>query len=374
MTTPIPVTSAQIARLRLQTLGLHPHPALPPLRTPLEVIRHHLAMQSQDWPGSRWAIGSRLPGCTDADVLAAYDSGEIVRSWPQRGTVHAVEAVDLHWMLALMGVRALSGVERRWEFLGIGQPVLEQARNVAIQLLQGGKRATREELQVALTDAGLDLSGQRAYHTVWYLSQTGTLVQGPTRDGEQELVLLDEWIANPRRLDRQESLAELGKRYLQARGPVTVDDLVHWSKLSKGDCKKALDAARDGDKVIELARDGRTYLMLRALWEQLDSHDPQVDAGLHALACFDEHLLGYGNRDDVLDPAHATLVDPARNGVFRWTLVHGSRVVATWKRAKKTKKTVVTVEPFAPGWTHADLQGPLQSWGRFAGTPVEIAP
>ena len=370
MSTHHPVTSAQIARLRLQTLGLHPHPSLPPLQTPRDVVRHHLAMQAQDWPGCQWAIGSRLPGSTQADVLAAFDRGEIVRSWPQRGTVHVVEAHELPWMLALMGVRALAGVERRWAFLEINEAMLERAREVAIQLLRGGKRATREEFQTALVDAGLSLAGPRAYHTVWYLCQTGTLVQGPTRDGEQELVLLDEWVPAPRKLDRHASLAELGRRYLQARGPVTVDDLMHWSKLAKGDCKKALEAHHDA--TVTLDRDGLRYVMLRDQWETLDHDNPAIDAHVHALPCFDEHLLGYAKRDDVLHPAHAVLVDPARNGIFRWTLVHGARVVATWKRTRKTRRTVVSVEPFVPGTAIPGAQVALERWGQFTGTTVEL--
>lgn len=361
-----PITPAQIARLRLQSLGIHPGLDL---KTSLHVAQHHLAMQAQDWNASRWAIGSRLPGSRDADILAAYDRGEIVRSWPMRGTVHVVAAPDLKWMLDLMGVRALSGVQRRWEILGINESHLERAREVAIQLLKGSKRATREELQTALTDAGLDLGGQRAYHTVWYLCQTGTLVQGPTRDGEQELVLFDEWVPQPRRLDRQQSLHELGQRYLQAHGPATIEDLMHWSKLSKGDCRKAFDAHRDA--CIILKGESQEYWMLKTQWERFNADDPQVDAKSHVLAAFDEHLLGYANRDAVLDPQHATLVDPGRNGVFRWTLVMGSQVVATWKRTPRVRRIIVQIEPFVQR-TLPDLTPVFQNYSTFMGTAIEI--
>ena len=282
-------SAAEIARLRLQALGLAGPPATAP--DPAEVVSHHLAMQAQDFTASRWAVGSRIPDSTDADVLAAYDAGSIVRSWPMRGTVHVLAARDLPWMLEHVGVRALKGVERRWDYIGIDEAFLERARDVALELLGGGGRATRPELTTAWSEAGLEISGQRSYHAVWYLSQTGTLVHGPTRDGEPEVVLLDEWIPEPRVLDRPAALRELGVRYLRGRGPATVDDLVHWTKLTKTDARKALEV--DDEIIVEVQGPGGPYRMLA---EQLDTLDPgarAVDEAVLALAAFDEHLEGH---------------------------------------------------------------------------------
>lgn len=363
-------TAREIARLRLQALGLAGR--VPVAADPAGVVAHHLAMQAQDFPASRWVVGSRIPGSTEADVLAAYDAGAIVRSWPMRGTVHVVAAEDLPWMLEHIGPRALSGVQARWKHLGIDESFLERARDAAITLLRGGGRATRAEVTEAWREAGLDMTGQRSYHAVWYLSQTGTLVHGPTRDGEPEVVLMDEWIPSPRVLDRPTALRELGRRYLRARGPATVDDLVHWTKLTKTDARKALDV--DDRTIVEVEAPGGPYRMLA---EQLDTLDPgsvEVDRTVLALGAFDEHLLGYRVRDCVLDPEHATLVDPGRNGVFRWTLVAGGRVVGTWKRTRRTRRVVAEVEPFGalPERVLKAVPAAIEAWGRFAGVEVRV--
>ena len=68
-----------------------------------------LAIQAQDLPGAKWALGLRAPGTTLADVDAALAAGTIVRSWPMRGTLHITPAEDLKWMLALMTPRVLAG-------------------------------------------------------------------------------------------------------------------------------------------------------------------------------------------------------------------------------------------------------------------------
>lgn len=369
------ITPARIARLRMQTLGLvRPAAGLAQLETPLEVVRWQLATQSQEWGASRWAIGSRLPASArDVDVIAAYDGGEIVRSWPQRGTVHAVAARDLRWMLDLTGVRALTGLERRWQALGIDEAFLERARELAVQLLQGGRSCSRQELRDALVDGGLDMSlGQRSYHVVWYLAQTGTLVLGPTRDGEQLLVLLDEWIEDPLVLDRGAALRELGRRYLRSHGPASIEDLAWWTRLSRSDCRQAIDA--NADELVELLCGERTLWMLREQHEQLDPDLPAAARGVHALASFDEHLLGYRVRDDVLHPDHASAVDPARNGVFRSTLTRGGVTVATWSRARLAHSVRIDVTPLKP--LPARLRGPatraFERWAGFFGTRADV--
>lgn len=365
-----PIFSApEIARLRLQALGLVGPPVAPDAAG---VVTHHLAMQSQDFRASRWAVGSRLPGSTEPDIVAAYDSGAIVRSWPMRGTVHVVAAGDLPWMLEHLGPRALMGVRNRWAYLGIDESFLERARDVALELLRGGGRATRGELTVACREAGLEMTGQRSYHTAWYLSQTGTLVHGPTRDGEQELVLLDEWIPEPRMLDRPAALRELGIRYLRAHGPATLDDLVHWTKLTKTDARKALDVG--GGRIVEVDAPGGPYRMLAEQLDTLDPGSPEADQAVLALAAFDEHLLGYRVRDCVLDPELAKLVDPGRNGVFRWTLVAAARVVGTWKRIRRTRHVVAEVAPFTrlPAPVRKAVPGAIEAWAHFAGVEVRV--
>src|SRR5206468_3687316 len=69
---------------------------------------------------------------------------------------------------------------------------------------------------------------------------TATLCLGPTKDGEQLFVLLDAWVPAPRRLEREEALAELTLRYFAGHGPATVADLVRWAGLTVRDVRAGL--------------------------------------------------------------------------------------------------------------------------------------
>ena len=51
-----------------------------------------LAVQAQDYPAAQWALGVRSPGTTLDEVQASVTAGDIVRSWPMRGTLHLVLA------------------------------------------------------------------------------------------------------------------------------------------------------------------------------------------------------------------------------------------------------------------------------------------
>ncbi len=66
------------------------------------------AVQSQDYPGAKWALHLRVPGLTDAAVDEAFDTGAIVRTHILRPTWHFVAPADIRWMLALTGPRILA--------------------------------------------------------------------------------------------------------------------------------------------------------------------------------------------------------------------------------------------------------------------------
>src|SRR5690606_15427067 len=114
-----------------------------------------LALQGQDWGGARWALGLRAAGSSEADVVAAFDSGRLVRSWPMRGTIHVLAAEDIGWMQQAMNHRVLGGAAKRREFIGLDDASLARMTDVAIELLTGGRSASRDELARAWVEAGV---------------------------------------------------------------------------------------------------------------------------------------------------------------------------------------------------------------------------
>lgn len=328
-------TPAQIARLRLAALGILPTSASP-APGPVDVVRSLAALQGQDFPGALWAIGLRSPGSTRSDVVEAFNNGELVRSWPMRGTLHVTVAEDLGWILSLTAERMHKGLATRHRQLEITTSDVGRARELALVLLDAsGGKATREELFAAFEQAGQGTKAQRGYHFLFLLCLEGTLVQGPISNAgngnSQYFVSAQQWITNPRILDREEALAELVLRYFRSHGPATLKDFQWWSKLTLGDITTGLGHIKDQLATIEC--DGTTYWLAPETAELLAGRVPGARSVL-LLPGFDEYLLGYTDRSASLAPHHAQLTVPGNNGMFKATVVAGGQVAGTWRKAQ----------------------------------------
>ena len=52
------------------------------------------AVQGQGFIYSRWALGQRLQNTEVTDIEGAIANGNIIRTWPMRGTIHYVLPED----------------------------------------------------------------------------------------------------------------------------------------------------------------------------------------------------------------------------------------------------------------------------------------
>ena len=319
--------------------------------TPAEAVQWLTAMQAQDYTGALTSVGLRTHRRLRAEVVVALGTGDIVRSWPMRGTLHLTAAQDLSWMLRLLAPRVIKGSVARRTGLGLDESQLERARELSINALSGGRQLRRADLLASWDKAGLDPGGQRGVHVLRYLAMTGTLVFGPTAAGEQLVVLLDEWVPRPRDLERDEALCELAVRYFRSHGPATGADLAGWSGLTAGDTRTAVILARPS--LASLNIDGTEHLLDPQTPERLAAAQEHAE-GVLLLPGFDEFLLGYRNRSAQLDPAYADRIVPSGNGIFRPTIVSAGRVVGTWTRTGRGARQEIAATPFTNFPTHVE--------------------
>lgn len=335
--------------------------------TPVDAVRWMLALQGQDFAGVRWSVGLRHAGATEARVLAALDAGEIVRSWPLRGTLHLVAAEDLGWMLRLTATRTIAAAAGRRASLGITGADLERARGAAIAALTGRRVLARDALLATIGAAHVSTHGQRGYHLLWCLAQTGTLVLGPTEGRQQAFALLDEWVPDPRRLERDEALGELALRYFRSHGPATDRDLARWSGLTLGDVRRGLAICADRLTTVDLG--GSTYHVAP---ETLALAPPP--GRVYLLPGFDEYVLGYKDRSTVLVPEHSEAIVPGGNGMFRPTIVVDGEVVGTWGRRVMVGEVVIEPVPFGrlSGRDREGLEEAASAYGAFICRPARL--
>ncbi|HET8684282.1 MAG TPA: winged helix DNA-binding domain-containing protein [Micromonosporaceae bacterium] len=326
------------------------------------------AMQAQDLNSALWSLGVRLPGSTEADVRAALERREALRTWPMRGTVHLVPARDARWMVEVLGKRALAGTTARWVALGLDRTVADQAVDVLGKALSGGGRLTRAQCLQAINQAGIDTGGQRGYHLLWYASQRGVTCIAPSIGSEQTFVLLDEWVPDPHRPDRDEALGIITRRYFRSHGPAARDDLARWTGMTVTDAKRGIAVA--GDALERVTVDGREMLVAAGSQVPPGRYDDVV-----ALPGFDEYLLGFQDRSLFLADEHRQAIVPGGNGVFQPTVVRAGRVVATWRRAPGRNRAAVQVKPLttitAAG--QRKIGRALEPYARFVGGPLVVS-
>ena len=332
---------------------------------PEEVVRWLGAIQAQDYLQALWAIGLRLKSATVADVERAILEGKIVRTWPMRGTLHFVPPEDARWMLKLSASRMLARDGRRLKQLGLDEEIMERCKELFYDALKGNRRLSRPEMMKVLEEAGISTEKQRGYHILWYVAQAGLICLGPMQDKQQTFVLLDEWVPNYRDLSREESLAELARRYFAGHGPATVHDFAWWAGLTVTEARSGLESAMP--ELTSETIEGKDY------WMKSDApgHTAYDESRVDLLPAFDEYLLGYKDRGAVLAVEDATKVVPGKNGVFLPTIVVDGRVVGTWKRKLKKNSIDITMSPFThPGDLDERVNKAAERYCGFLGLPL----
>jgi hypothetical protein len=284
-----------------------------------------------------------------------------------RGTLHLVPAEDLGWMLELTAPRAIRSAASRRAALGITEMEVDRAREIAVASLTGGRARTRNAILASIAAGGVSTEGQRGYHILWYLAQTGTLVLGAAQGRQQTFTLLDEWVRAPRRLERDEALGELASRYFRSHGPATARDLTRWSGLTMADVQRGLTVS--GGLLTALELDGVRY----HLAPETLAPAPTA-ARVHLLPGFDEYLLGYGDRSAALASENSAAVVPGGNGMFKPTVVADGEVVGTWRRTLAAGQVVV--EPLLWNPLRGKLRDALVeaagAYGAFLGRPTRL--
>lgn len=336
------------------------HIADPQCQTAADVVASLGAMQGQDYPGAKWSIGLRLPGSTDSHIEQAFIDKQIVRTWANRGTLHIVAAADLCWMINLIGPRVIAGNARRYKQLELDAETLRKSVDIFVDALDDGKILSRKALLQIVEENGISAAGQRGVYMLQRACIEGLICQGIEDRRNPMFYRVDTLPFTPKRLSREESLAELAQRYFISHGPATIYDFAWWTGLTITDSRIGLEAIKS--QLVEEVIDNTSYWVSP---KEAPNNTPRV----FALPGFDEYILGYKDRNAVLDLQFADAICPGGNGMFFPTIVVDGQVVGTWKRT--LKKNVISISTTSFTSLTEDDQDAfaqiMQHYGEFMG-------
>lgn len=354
------MTLNDIARMRLANQQL----AAGSFDRPEQLVAYMGAMQAQDYPMAKWAIGVRMPGHTDAAVEQAIDAGLIIRTHVMRPTWHLVAASDARWMMDLTGPRIRNMLNANNQRLGLTEAVLARCNKIIEALLADGAHLTRKEIMEVLNQHKIATDDLRSSHIMYRAEVDGIVCSGRRKGKENTYAHFDQRLPHSAYQDRIDAVGELMKRYVASHGPVTLADFVWWSGLTMNDAKAGIEINRhlfQSEKV-----EGQTYWFAPMAYARSKS-------SLLLLPAFDEYLVSYKDREASLPRQHFSSAI-TKNGIFSPVIVAGGKVIGTWKRT--LKKEVVLVEPaYFEGYDHPDakaLQKAAGALGRFLGYAPQL--
>lgn len=356
----------RVAALRAASQRLH-RPASGP-RDAAALLRAIGGAQSQEPRAGRLQLRARSRTLTSAEIeRARTDERSVVRSWLMRGTVHLVATEDIGWLLPLFSDRISAWSRRRLAQLGLSDAQRERAVEAARRALATQGPMARSEVVEVASRAGVEIDDQRRVHLFILLCAEGIACIGPDKGRESTVVATADWIGEPRRRGREESLADLARLYVRAYAPASERDFAFWSGLPLRDCRRGLERIAAECEAVTVGSE--TALVPRG-WSARAPRSPVV----RLLGAFDTYLMGYASRDHAADGVGQRRVLPG-GGVLRPTICVDGRFAGIWSSKRSGKVLTVSIEPFDGfdgSWLPA-IEAEVADLGRFEGAEARLA-
>jgi hypothetical protein len=158
----------------------------------------------------------------------------------------------------------------------------------------------------------------------------------------------------------------LAKKYFSSRSPATIRDFTWWSGLSTKDVKIAVESIKHDFSTMLLRN--QNYLV--------DGNyrvDENVKDSVFALAAFDEYIISYKDRNDVLPSVNVGKAI-MKNGMFKATIVVDGQVAGKWNRTIKKEYVFIDAEYFQKMYktSLAKIEKAFISYGKFLNKKPEI--
>ncbi len=361
------LNAASVLTTRMRRQGLW-SPVAPDA---VSVLGSLVAMQGQEFAYALWALAQRVPARrrpTHADMLAAFDRGEILRTHVLRPTWHLVLPGDIRSLLRLTAPRLRRQTAFYDRQLGLDRRELDLAQRTLAAEVAGGRHRTRKELADALNSVGVPASGQRLGHLMMHAEFDEVLISGAMAGRQQTYAAFHERVPpDNAAFDEDAALAGLAARYVATRGPATAKDFASWASLTIGRARIGLEAA--GCERAELngltvyhcgGEPGRSPRSPRS---------PRVDL----VQGYDELIMSFSDTRQLIVPDDRSLPVLNTDNYLHAVLI-GGILAGHWRHRVVAGEAVIQTQPIRP-WSAAEkaaVASAAAGYGRYLGCPVTL--
>ena len=301
---------------------------------PLEAALEQVAgLQAQYAPSPYVGLWSRLRDFRREELTRALEDRRAVQATVMRSTIHVVAAADYPPF-----TEAIRRARRYWwtrvargELEGVD---LEAAAGLVRERLAAGP-ARQAELVKLLTDRGYP-------RVVWngiglWVDMVRVPPSGTWERRRADLYgLATDWLG-PWKVDPDEALDHLVRRYLAGFGPASLADLGSWAGMPLTPLRPVLE--RVGTRRFRDEQGGELHDV-----DDAPLPDPGTPAPARFLSTWDANLLVHARRTQVLPERHRSRIFNVRAPHSFPTFLVDGAVAGTWRHQDGR----IELEPFEP--------------------------
>lgn len=330
------------------------------IKTSSEMVSWLGAVQSQDFPGAKWALSQRLGFLSNDEIQKAFDYGEILRTHVMRPTWHFVHPNDIAWMLDLTRDRVKVVMRSYNKQLGLTEEIFEKSKIIIENVLQNKNYLTRDEIAEKLKERGIKWTGNGLAHIVMWAELDGLICSGPMKGKKHTYALISERTKSSKKLEEDEALSKLVKIYFQSHGPAQIKDFVWWSGLTVEKTKRGIEA--NSPKLNSSEVNGKTYY-------HFELKDTKKTDQVFLLPNYDEYTIAYADRSDLFANVDHSKLDARQNALFNNAVIINGIGEGLWRRIFKSKTVEMEFRLFRKLNSREieELENAIENYAMFLG-------
>ena len=328
----------------------------PQFDTPAELVGYMGAMQAQEYRLMRWAVAMRTKKPSVKAFKKAFDTGQIILLHLMRGTWQLVSAENYWPLIELCAPKAMA-VTQGWMHsnkISIPDEEVERIREILLQTAADKGSAIKEDFVQALAEKDIHMDDHRLSYHIRMAEIFGHLCSGELLPMKATYALTADKMKVHTKMDRDEALMLITRKYFQSHQPATLEDFVWWSGLNISDCRRGIEILGNS---LHVETHGRASLPRRKYYFTDDCRTRGFRKGKYLLIPpYDEYLIGYKSRDVVLPPNFSHKAHN-NSGIFQPIIAHDGVICGNWTPFKEDLRAT-----FFIGEHESDLQ---EEWKRY---------